>query len=75
VYKPKTTFTGYKIGLENANLYLGIPDKYFKHNCMVEFDGEIKTYSDKEVVTEREFNDKFRPNATYALRYVLWKKR
>jgi hypothetical protein len=72
IYKPKTTFPGYKIGLGNANLYIGIPDKYFKHNCMVKIEGEIKTYSDSDVVLEKEFDDKFSAG-TYKLRYVLYK--
>ena len=75
MYKPKTLFTGYKIGQKNDSLYVGVPDKYFiAGKVKVDFDNEVREFDKTKSVTTREFNDKFRPNTTYTLYYFLWKK-
>jgi len=74
-YSPKTTFTGYKIGLGTPDLYVGVPTKYFRHgNCFVQYENRTENFSLKEKATEVVFNDRFVPNATYTLAYFLWKK-
>ena len=74
-YKAKTTFTGYKLGLKNPSLYIGVPSKYFRPGraLPVQFDGKTRYYSVKEKKTERTFNYRFKPNETYTLYYFLWK--
>lgn len=76
-YQAKTTFTGYKIGLENPSLYIGVPKKYFKPGraLPVGFDNKTRFYSKKEAKTERTFNDRFEPNKTYTLLYFLWQRK
>lgn len=76
MYIPKTTFSGYKIGLSNEYLYIGIPDKYWKgESVAVSFNGKIRYFHPDDVVTSRVFDDKFRPGETYELLYVLWEKK
>lgn len=86
-YTAKTLFTGYKLGLKNANLYVGIPKKHFEYkthlrlpvesdeHCVgVSYAGEFQMFYVGKEETKRTFNDKFRPGKTYTLLYFLWKK-
>lgn len=76
MYKPKTLFTGYKIGKKSADLYVGVPDKYWKGRTVtVQYKNDKRLVMDKDVVTTRTFHDKFRPGKKYELRYVLWEKK
>ena len=75
-YRAKTLFTGYKIGLMNPSLYIGVPKKYFyNHNSIpVEHDGKVKYFHYKEAESEKTFNDRFMPGTIYTLLYFLWKR-
>lgn len=75
MYKPKTLFTGYKIGQKSADLFVGVPDKYFiAGKITVHFKGESREFELSKAVTSRVFNDKFRPGKEYTLYYFLWEK-
>ena len=80
MYKAKTTFTGWKLGLENPNLYIGIPVKYFFDNkghmkfITASYQGVEKTFEPKNSVLDKKFNDRFIPGSTYTLLYFLWEK-
>jgi len=75
MYKPKTLFTGFRIGLHDGNLYVAIPNKYFRNGGVeVEFDGEVRGFNQKDALTERSFNDKFKHGEHYTLYYYFWKK-
>ncbi len=75
-YNAKTLFTGYKIGLKNPSLYVGVPKKYFKRKrtIPVRHDGKTKFLTLGKHQQERTFNDRFRPGETYTLVYFLWEK-
>jgi hypothetical protein len=73
-YKTKSKMFGYKIGLQNDNLYIAIPKKYFIDEVVeVECDGEKKTYSVEDKFLEATQLDKFGKGLTYTLYYFLWK--
>lgn len=74
-YKAKTIFTGYKLGLKTADIYVAVPVKFWTGNTIdVSYAGVTNTYKKKDIKLTRTFNDKFRPNQDYSLAYVLWKK-
>jgi len=75
IYEPKTLFTGYKIGLGNQHLYIGVPSKYFQKGIVfVKKNGNLRSFNQKNKATQETFNDKFRPGETYTLYYFLWKR-
>jgi hypothetical protein len=74
-YKAKTLFTGYKLGLKNPSLYVGVPKKYFTGKLIkVENKDKKKLYDIREKVCEETFNDRFRPGMKYTLVYFLWER-
>lgn len=76
-YKARTLFTGFKIGLKNPSLYIGIPTKYFSVSgkVMAGYKGnKVKQFDRVRAVCEQTFNDRFRPGQTYTLAYFLWKR-
>jgi hypothetical protein len=75
IYKAKTIFTGYKLGLKTPDIYIGVPTKFWTHDLMtVNYKGENKIFKRSDIVTKQTFNDKFRPGQTYTLAYVMWTK-
>lgn len=73
-YLARTTFSGYKVGLANPSLYVGIPAQYWHDGkVMVSHGGEIRELHEKDVETEKEFDHKHK-SGTYKLRYVMWKE-
>ena len=74
IYKAKTLFTGYKIGLKTPWLYVGVPTKYINGAIAVEHEGKRKLFLKEKSVTKKTFNDRFRPNKTYTLAYFLWER-
>lgn len=73
-YKTKSKMFGYKIGLNNDNLYIAIPKKYLKKDVVeVECGGEIKLYSLDDTIIEATQKDKYNGGMNYTLCYVLWK--
>lgn len=75
LYEAKTLMTGYRIGLKNPNLYIGVPEKNIKGGgCFAKFQGEVRAFSMDKCVGREKFNDKFKPGGTYTLCYFLWKR-
>jgi hypothetical protein len=75
MYQIKTVFTGYKLGLKNTNLYVGIPSKYFTGPYLAaKCQNQFRLFKADKRIAERTFPDRFRPNETYTLYYFLWKK-
>ena len=76
MYKAKTLFTGFQIGLNTKDLFVGVPSKYqgATGRVEVEHNKEIRSFGPEKIVESREFDDKFSPG-TYTLNYYLWKKR
>lgn len=75
MYEPATSFTGYKIGLKDPSIFIGVPETYWKKEKVnVNYMGKVREYSKKDVVTHRDFNDKFRPGKKYTIHYLLWEK-
>lgn len=73
-YSTKSKLFGYQIGLNNDNLYIAVPKKYFTDEVVeVECDGEKKTYGVEDKVLEATQLDKFGKGMTYTLYYFLWK--
>lgn len=74
-YVAKSLLTGYKLGLKEANLYVGIPAKYWQGQMIrIRHKNEVKEFCFDQIVKRESFNDKFVPGATYALVYVLWRR-
>jgi hypothetical protein len=74
-YNAKTLFTGYKLGLKTADLYVGVPSKFIKNGeIKVKYKQLSKVYKTEQKKTERTFANKFRPGAEYTLYYYLWNK-
>ena len=76
IYKAKTSFIGYKIGLENPNVYIAAPKKYFKGGeLVVEGPGGIQRVHEKDIVKEITLPDKIKPGTDYILAYLLWERK
>jgi hypothetical protein len=76
MYQAKTLISGYKLGLKDMSLFVGIPKKYWNNICVsVKYGDESRLFSKKKIVKEEEFVDKFKPGMKYTLCYVLWEKR
>lgn len=76
LYIAKTSLTGYKIGLANSNVYVGIPEKYFNNDYIaVKFGDETRMFHKKRIIKEMTFPDKYSPKDEYTLCYVLWENR
>lgn len=81
-YKAKSLFTGYKIGLVNSNLYVGVPGKQsypHKENFedeknfeVIYMDKKMKIRSWKKAQAYHTFDD-FQGRGTYTLAYFQWK--
>lgn len=74
-YKTKSTLFGYQIGLNNDNLYVCVPAKYFKDesvNILIDGVSKIVIASDRE--QEVTFKDKFNPAKNYELYYFKIKE-
>ena len=72
---------GYQIGLNNDNLYVAVPAKYFANGQSVSiqvFDGNKVEISKVVIDTDREseatFKDKFKPENNYKLYYFKIKE-
>lgn len=74
-YKTKSKVFGYKIGLNNDNLYVAVPKKYFENNQIVQVvcDDETKRFSEDDKIIETTQKDKFNGGMNYTLYYFLWK--
>ena len=74
-YKTESKLFGYQIGLNNDNIYIAVPKKYFdKHKTvMVMNNGVAKEYFAKDRAGEATLKDKFKPTKNYTLYYLLWK--
>ena len=74
-YVAKSLLTGYRLGLKEANLYVGIPVKYWQGQMIrIRYKNEVKEFCFDQIKHRQEFNDKFIPGATYTLLYVLWRR-
>jgi hypothetical protein len=61
--------------LKTADLYAGIPVKYFVNGkAKARFGKMWKEFNEKDKLAERTFPDKFRPGTEYTLYYFLWAK-
>lgn len=70
--------SGYKIGLENSNLYIAVPQKYFEYpnedaSVMIVYEDRRIVVTPLEIIKRMTFDDKFNKNKSYTLCYVLWK--
>ena len=76
VYRAKTLFTGYKLGFQSKDLFVGVPDKYLDKNgeVVVQYADRNRLFQEKDIVDSREFPDKF-SEGTYTLHYYLWRRR
>lgn len=74
-YKTKSKIFGYKIGLNNDNIYVAVPKKYFKDNQVVQVtcEDEIKIFNEDNKIIETTQKDKFNGGMNYTLYYFLWK--
>ncbi len=75
-YSTKSKLFGYQIGLNNDNLYIAVPKKYFTNKQAVEVncDGEKKIFTENDKEAETTQADKFGRGMNYTLYYFLWKK-
>jgi hypothetical protein len=73
-YKTNSLIFGYRIGLDNDNFYIAIPDKYFKDTNQIEVQCQDKVaiIDVKNKAQEATFEDKFKPHTYYNLYYFLW---
>ena len=81
IYKTKSKLFGYQIGLNNDNLYVAVPAKYFKGDNAVRIvviNGTetelIKTVLAEDREYETTFKDKFKPDENYLLYYFKIKE-
>lgn len=73
-YQTKSKIFGYKIGLNNDNVYIAIPKKYFKDGgVQVTCEGETRVFSEEDKKGEATQKDKFNGGMNYTLFYFLWK--
>jgi len=74
IYNAKKLFKGDRIGLNNNDDYVAIPDRHFNTSTavMVNYAGDQREIFELDVVKKKVFNDKFRPGETYTLYYFLW---
>jgi len=74
-YQARTLISGYKLGLEKPDWYIGIPKQYFNNICAsAKFGDKTRIFPKKKIIKEETFPDKFIPNKKYTLCYVLWEK-
>lgn len=75
VYKARTLFTGYNIGLQDEDLYVGVPTKFGENGMIVKYNDESMVISSfkNDKVHEETFDDKFRVGEKYTLFYFPWK--
>jgi len=76
IYEAKASFTGYKLGFRTPDIYIAIPNKYWKGGIVTaKFQGEVHSFSDKDIkYKQKNLPDKWKAGATYELWYVRWKK-
>jgi len=74
MYKPRTSFSGFKIGLNNDRAYIGVPDGQYDSAGFadIEYLGIQKTLRRNDAVTTLSFPDKYGRNTTYTLYYYEW---
>lgn len=68
---------GYKIGLNNDNIYVAVPKKYFDDPqyegvVLISCDGKTKEVVAKEREHEATFDDKYNKGMVYTLYYFKW---
>jgi hypothetical protein len=74
-YTAKTLISGYKLGLEKPDWYIGIPKQYWNSICAsVKYEDKVRIFDKKKIVKEETFPDKFTPGKEYTLCYVMWSK-
>jgi hypothetical protein len=72
-YNTKSLMLGYQIGLNNDNIYVAIPKKYFKETGVsVTCNGETKVFIESDKETETTLKDKYKPDSNYTLLYFKW---
>ena len=80
-YKTKSKLFGYQIGLNNDNLYVAVPSKYFTNNQSINILvmneniielSKLVTINDKE--QEVTLKDKFKLNNNYLIYYFRIKE-
>ena len=80
-YYAKTTYSGWKIGLENYNLYIGVPKKYlFGKNGIprtieIEHNGRIEKVGIESSVKEEEQIQQLDTQLPHILCYFLWEEK
>lgn len=74
-YNTTSKMFGYKIGIHNDNIYVAVPEKYFRNGETVEVTSfeEKRVYSINDKAAETTFPDRFGKGMTYKLYYFLWK--
>lgn len=70
---------GYQIGLNNDDIYVAVPQKYFDGPGMdglvnICCDGQNIMVTAEGKTSEATFKDKFHPGENYTLYYYLWSK-
>jgi hypothetical protein len=76
MYQAKTLISGYKLGLKDMSLFVGVPKKYWPGEYVAVKYGDFhRMFKKSQIVKEEEFVDKFRPGMKYTLCYILWEKR
>lgn len=76
-YKTKSAVLGASLGLNNGDLYIAIPKKYFTDDSKeidVVFNGESKKFTIAQHEHETTFKDKYKPNNDYTIYYFKWTK-
>jgi hypothetical protein len=56
-YRAKTKFIGYKIGLDDDKMYVGIPEKKLNHTCMVIHDKQYMIIKKGEKPVAKYFQE------------------
>lgn len=75
-YTTKSKLFGYKIGLNNDNLFVAVPKKYFANGQSVEVkcEDETKIVIESDKVSETTQKDKYTGEMNYTIYYFLWKE-
>lgn len=80
IYNTKSKMFGYKIGLNNSNIYVAVPKKYLDGpkmdgTVLIKCDNKERLVTENDICWNATFDDKFKPGTQYTLCYFLWEKR
>lgn len=72
-YTTKSKMFGYKIGLNNDDIYVAVPEKYLlKEAVEITCDGKTKVVTMSDRAHQATFADKFNKGMNYTLVYFKW---